>query len=252
MIQGRLYIIPTPIGNLEDITLRAIRLLGEVDRILAEDTRRTRVLCHHYAIRTAIVSVRAHNLPGKLASLVSDLSSGARYALVSDAGMPGVSDPGVPLVHAAAEQGIPIEVLPGASAVVTALAGSGLSADRFVFSGFPPRKGGRRRQWLQQLLIEPRTTVFYEAPLRLTQTLADLAAQLEPSRHVVVARELTKLHESWYRGTPSELASRFSAETVRGEITVVVAGCAKPGVQPHRNRYQPDATADEPDEEGDE
>ncbi|MBF0158266.1 MAG: 16S rRNA (cytidine(1402)-2'-O)-methyltransferase [Magnetococcales bacterium] len=240
MIAGRLYIIPTPIGNLEDITLRALRLLAEVDRILAEDTRRTALLCQHYNIRTPLVSVRAHNLSHKIPALIAGLNSGERYALVTDAGMPGISDPGVPLVKAAAEQGITIEVLPGASAVVTALAGSGLAADSFVFTGFPPRKGGRRRQWLQQMVTESRTLVFYEAPPRLAQTLTDMAAVLEPGRPVVVARELTKLHESWYRGTIAELAERFRTMegVVRGEISVVVSGCAKPAVQPHRNRYK--------------
>lgn len=222
---GRLYIVPTPIGNLEDITLRAARILGEVGKILAEDTRRTRILCQHLKIFTPVVHFDDHNSARLLPAIVEELRAGARLALVSDAGTPGISDPGVALTRAAAEVAV-VEPLPGPSAVTTALSASGFLGDRFVFEGFLPRKGSERHRRLSALVREERTVLFFESPQRLAATLADLAACGAGARQAVVGRELTKLHETFYRGSLTDLAARFVGETVRGEIVVLLEGAA--------------------------
>jgi 16S rRNA (cytidine1402-2'-O)-methyltransferase len=232
---GRLYLVSTPIGNLEDITLRALRILRTADRILAEDTRRTRQLCAHYEITTPLVSVHEHNITDRIPWLLEELAAGKQLALVTDAGMPVISDPGMPLIRSAVEHGIAVEVLPGPSAVVTAVAGSGFPGDRFVFAGFPPRSGGARRAWLEDISTEERTVAFYESPFRIGRTLADMALVIQPEREVVVTRELTKLHETYHRGTLASLVAEFQDRTVRGEITVVVAG-----MPPRPRRPEPD------------
>ncbi|MBF0165515.1 MAG: 16S rRNA (cytidine(1402)-2'-O)-methyltransferase [Magnetococcales bacterium] len=220
---GRLYIVPTPIGNLEDITLRALRLLGEVDRILAEDTRRTRILLDHHAIRTPLSHFDDHNAERLIPGIHAALLGGARMALVSDAGTPGISDPGGALVRAVRDT-VPVEALPGASAVTTALSGSGLPGERFVFEGFLPRKGAERRARLESLLREERTVSFFESPQRLAATLAELVAMGAGDRGAIVARELTKIHETYHRGTIAELTAHFQAATPRGEIVVLLEG----------------------------
>lgn len=221
---GLLYLVPTPIGNLEDITLRAIRILREADRILAEDTRRTTILCRHHQITTNLQSIHEHNLFRHLEGLVAELRGGLRLALVSDAGTPVISDPGLALVQAAARAGVRVESLPGPSAVTTALAAAGLPADRFVFEGFLPRKGRERLLRFTQWLTEERTVVFYESPLRLAATLAELAARCGDQRQVVVARELSKIHETYYRDGAGVLARHFAINCPRGEVVVLLAG----------------------------
>ncbi|NGZ07615.1 MAG: 16S rRNA (cytidine(1402)-2'-O)-methyltransferase [Magnetococcales bacterium] len=223
LLPGRLYIVPTPIGNLEDITVRAARILGCVHKILAEDTRRTGILCQHLKIGTPVIHVDDHNIHRLLPGILEELRGGAHLALVSDAGTPGISDPGVALVRAAAGLGV-VEALPGASAVTTALSGSGFSGDRFVFEGFLPRKGRERQIRLEAVAQEERSVVFFESPQRLAATLADLVAIGAGARLGMVARELTKLHESCYWGTLTELAARFAQANVRGEIVVVLEG----------------------------
>ncbi|MBF0428396.1 MAG: 16S rRNA (cytidine(1402)-2'-O)-methyltransferase [Magnetococcales bacterium] len=220
---GRLYIIPTPIGNLEDMTFRAVRILGEVARILAEDTRRTRILCDRYGVKTPVVHFDDHNANRLIPGILAELAAGARFALVSDAGTPGISDPGVPLVRAAI-QVVAVEALPGASAVTTALSGSGFACDRFVFEGFLPRRGSERRRRLDSMAQETRTVAFFESPQRLAATLADLVAVGAGERAVVVARELSKVFETLYRGSVAELAAHFHGEMVRGEIVVILNG----------------------------
>lgn len=221
---GRLYIVPTPIGNLEDITRRALSVLQGVDAILAEDTRHSRILLDHYGIRGSLRSFHEHNGRALIPGLVADLARGARLALISDAGTPGISDPGAPLIQAAVAAGIPVEVLPGPAALIPALVGSGLPCDRFVFEGFPPRKGSERKQLLAQLAREERTVVLYESPVRLAATLADLERALGAERPAVVVRELSKVFETFHRGTLAELAALFAAQPARGEIVLVIQG----------------------------
>ncbi|MBF0126278.1 MAG: 16S rRNA (cytidine(1402)-2'-O)-methyltransferase [Magnetococcales bacterium] len=218
---GRLYIVPTPIGNLEDMTFRGVRILREVDRILAEDTRRTRILCDRYGVTTRVTHCDDHTVERMIPGLLAELAAGQRIALVSDAGTPGISDPGPPLVRAAWHV-VPVEALPGATAVTTALSGSGFACERFVFEGFLPRKGMARRRRLEALVQEERTVAFFESPQRLAATLADLEAAGAGSRPVMVARELTKVFETLYRGSVAELAARFAREEVRGEIVVIL------------------------------
>jgi 16S rRNA (cytidine1402-2'-O)-methyltransferase len=222
---GVLYVVATPIGNLEDITHRAARVLGEVDLVAAEDTRRSGQLLRHLGIEPRrMVSFFEGNEAARSEELIGELRGGARIALVSDAGTPGISDPGQRLVARARELGARVEVLPGPSAAVTALVASGLPADRFLFVGFPPRKAGARRELFAKLRSEPATLIFYEAPDRVGETLADLAAALGEERLVAVARELTKLHEEVVRGPLGAMAADFSATPRRGEHTLVVAG----------------------------
>lgn len=228
---GVLFVVATPIGNLEDITLRAIRVLREVDVIAAEDTRHTARLLHHFGIRTPTTSFHEHNEAARAGALVTRLLAGARVALVSDAGTPGVSDPGFRLVRAAVEAGVRVEAVPGASAAVAALACSGLPTDAFVFVGFPPAREGARRTWFEALGNERRTIVFYEAPHRVAACLATALAVLG-DRPVAVARELTKIHEEVLRGRLSDVVPALGPG--RGEYTVVlggatdVAGTARP------------------------
>ena len=218
-----LYLVATPIGNLEDITLRALRVLRGCDLVAAEDTRHTAKLLHYYDIRKPAVSLHDHNEQQKSAELVARLAAGGIIALVSDAGTPAVSDPGFKLVRAAIDAGVRVEAIPGPSAVLAALVASGLPTDGFVFVGFPPPKARARAAWLQSLSDERRTIVFFEAPHRIQVMLSD-ALRVLGDRQVVIARELTKLHEELVRGPISEVIGRLT-ET-RGEFTVVLAGRA--------------------------
>src|ERR1700687_1841921 len=219
-----LYLVATPIGNLEDITLRALRVLKEVDLIACEDTRQTLNLLSHYGIKTRTVSYHEHNEMTKAAELVVDLEGGAKVALVTDAGMPGISDPGFRLIALAIRHHVPVVPIPGASAFLAALVASGLPTDSFRFSAFPPAKSGQRRKLLESVKDSPRTQVFYEAPHRLLETLADVSEVLGEARHVVVAREVTKLHEEFLRGRAGEVLEQFKARGgVKGEITLLIA-----------------------------
>ena len=218
---GTLYLVATPIGNLEDITHRAIRVLGEVDLIACEDTRHTRKLLTHFGISTRTVSYHEHNERERAEELLARLNSGDSVAVVSDAGTPGISDPGFRLVQLAIENQISVVPVPGASALVNALVASGLPTDEFFFGGFLPSRSGPRRTRLKSLESIPATLLFYEAPHRLAAALRDAAEILGP-RRAVVARELTKLHEEIARGTLSELAERYASENVRGEIVLVI------------------------------
>ena len=214
----------TPIGNLEDITLRALRVLKGVDLIACEDTRQTQKLLNHYEISTRTISYHEHNEMTKAAELVVDLESGANIALVTDAGMPGISDPGFRLIALAIRHHVPVVPIPGASAFLAALVASGLPTDSFRFSGFLPAKRGERRTLLESLRSSPRTQVFYEAPHRLLEALEDVIEVLGPDRQIVVAREVTKIHEEFLRGRVSEVFARLhSRGDVKGEITLLIA-----------------------------
>ena len=219
---GTLYLVGTPIGNLEDISLRALRVLREVPLIAAEDTRVTGRLLARHEIDTPLVSYHEHSKLKKLESLLAHLQS-ADLALVSDAGMPGLSDPGYELIRAAIEQGVPVVPIPGPSAVINALVVSGLPTDGFVYLGFLPRRAAARRQLLEEIRDEQRTLVAFEAPHRLTDTLQDIERCLG-ERPLAVARELTKLHEEVRRGKPDELLRHFAEHPPRGEITLVIGG----------------------------
>jgi len=220
---GALYIVPTPIGNLEDITLRALRVLKEVDLIAAEDTRHTQHLLNHYGIRTSLTSYHEYNEREKAQTLVDRIKNGANIALVSDAGTPAIADPGFRLVAAAVAAGVQIVPLPGAAALATVLSASGLPTDRFLFEGFLPAKKTARKAKLHALREETATLVFYEAPHRLIETLNDLH-QLLGDRQLVVAREVSKVHEEFLRGAVSDVATRLADREVQGEITLVVHG----------------------------
>jgi 16S rRNA (cytidine1402-2'-O)-methyltransferase len=218
-----LYIVATPIGNLEDITLRAVRVLKEVDVIACEDTRQTQKLLNHYGVTTRTVSYHEHNEMTRAAELVKDLQEGASVALVTDAGMPGISDPGFRLISLAIRHHVPVVPIPGASAFLAALVASGLPTDSFRFSGFLPAKRGERRAALEAIETSPRTLVFYEAPHRILETLTDVVEVLGSSRHVVVAREVTKLHEEFLRGRAGEVLETLkSRDGVKGEITLLI------------------------------
>ena len=227
-MSGTLYLVATPIGNLEDITLRALRTLREVERVLAEDTRRTRILLSHHGIDTPLGSLHAHSSELRVSGLADELAAGARYALVTDAGTPLVSDPGAELVRAAVERGVRVEAIPGASAVVSALCVAAIPAEHFRFVGFLPRSGKRRRAALSAIAQDRLTTVLFEAPSRLGETLRDLREACGDERRAAVCRELTKLHEEVARGTLDALAAQF-AEQARGEITLVVEGARDRG-----------------------
>jgi 16S rRNA (cytidine1402-2'-O)-methyltransferase len=221
---GTLYIVATPIGNLEDISQRALRLLREVDLIACEDTRHTKKLLNHFGIDTKTTSYHEHNERERAEELCSILESGKSVALVSDAGTPLISDPGFRIVNTAIEKGISVVPIPGAAAVVTALAASGLPTDQFYFAGFLPARANARRARLEELAAIPATLIFYEAPHRISATLRD-ATEVLGDREAVAARELTKLHEEFARGRLSELVERFSKrETVRGEIVLMISG----------------------------
>ena len=219
-----LYIVPTPLGNLRDITQRSLDVLREADVVACEDTRTSGVLLNHHGVDTPRTSFHAHNEHGKVRALVGRMLAGERVALITDAGTPGISDPGFLLVREAIAAGIDVVPLPGATAFVPALVASGLPCDRFVFEGFLPQKKGRQTR-LRALADEPRTMVLYESPHRLPRLLRELAEHLGDDRPAAVARELTKIHEEFRRGTLAELAAEFeSRERVRGEIVVVVGG----------------------------
>jgi 16S rRNA (cytidine1402-2'-O)-methyltransferase len=220
---GTLYVVATPIGNLEDMTLRAIRILGEVQLIAAEDTRRTRILLDAYRIATPVTSCYEQNEARKSGLILARLEQGEDVAYVSDAGTPGISDPGHLLTREAISRGVRVVPVPGASALVAAISASGLPMDSFVFSGFLPSKPGKRRQLLAALRDEARTVVFYESPRRLGAALQDIADRLG-DRTVVVAREVTKIHETFIRGTAAEILARLEGGTVKGEVTLIVAG----------------------------
>jgi len=223
---GTLYIVATPIGNLEDITLRALRMLREADLVAAEDTRHTRKLLSHFDIPTPLIAYHQHSEAGRTEHLVRRMTEeGQSIALVTDAGTPGVSDPGVDLVNAALAAGVAVIPIPGASAVLCALVGSGLPPARFAFEGFLPRTKSPRRDKLRALARnETHTLIFYEAANRTAETLGDLAQAFGADRPAAVGRELTKKHEEFVRGTLAEVAAHFGANPPRGEITIVVAG----------------------------
>jgi 16S rRNA (cytidine1402-2'-O)-methyltransferase len=218
-----LYLVGTPIGNLEDITLRALRVLKEVDVIACEDTRQTQKLLNHYAIATRTTSYHEHNEMTKSAELVKEMQEGASVALVTDAGMPGISDPGYRLITLAIRHRVPVVPIPGASAFLAALVASGLPTDSFRFNGFLPAKRGERRAALEAIKSSPRTQVFYEAPHRVAETLVDVCEVLGEARNVVVAREVTKLHEEFLRGRAGEVLENLKArQAVKGEITLLI------------------------------
>jgi 16S rRNA (cytidine1402-2'-O)-methyltransferase len=218
-----LYLVATPIGNLEDITLRALRVLKDVDVIACEDTRQTQKLLNHYAIATRTTSYHEHNEMTRSAELVKEMQEGASVALVTDAGMPGISDPGYRLIALAIRHRVPVVPVPGASAFLAALVASGLPTDSFRFSGFLPAKRGERRAALEAVKNSPRTQVFYEAPHRIVETLTDVVEVLGEARHVVLAREVTKLHEEFLRGRAAEVLEKLKArDAVKGEITLLI------------------------------
>lgn len=221
-LSGTLYLVGTPIGNLEDITFRAVRILKEADLVACEDTRQTRKLLDHYGISKPTVSYHEHNEAERSRELVAGLLRGTTVALVSDAGMPLISDPGYRLVRAAIENGVRVEAIPGPSALLTALAASGLPPDRFHFGGFLPPKAGQRLKTIEALKDEAATLVFYEAPHRILETLEAIEQALG-ERPIVVARELTKMHEEYLRGSPAEIRALLAArESVKGEITLLI------------------------------
>lgn len=221
---GSLYVVATPIGNLEDMSFRAVRILQTVAAIAAEDTRHTGKLLHHFQIKTPQISYHQHNTQTRTPELIKRLQTGQDLALVSDAGMPGISDPGVELVQACIEAGIAVIPIPGANAAIAALVASGLPCDRFCFEGFLPAKGKARQQRLQDLSTESRTIVLYEAPHRLRQTLQDLAEQVGDDRQIVLARELTKRFEEFWQGTLQAAMTHYANNEPKGEFTLVLAG----------------------------
>lgn len=234
MAQGKLYLVPTPIGNLEDITLRALRILKEVDLILAEDTRTSYKLLHHFGIETKLQSHHKFNEHKTSQWIADQVISGKKIALISDAGTPGISDPGFLLVRTCLENGIEVETLPGATAFVPALVNSGLPCDKFCFEGFLPQKKGRQKR-LSSLADESRTLIFYESPFRLVKTLEQLSGFFGSGRRVSVARELSKLYEEHVRGTVAEVLDHFKTHQVKGEIVIVVEGKGR-----DKSDYDPD------------
>lgn len=217
-----LYIVATPIGNLEDMTHRAIRILREVDLIAAEDTRHSRKLLDHYKIKTPITSYHSHTSDAKVNALTEKLSDGQNIALISDAGTPGISDPAWSMIQAALNAGIKIEPIPGAAAFLTALMGAGLPMNQFTYLGFIPAKKGRQTLF-KSLIDTVRTTVLYESPHRLLKSLSQMQEILGDERQVIVARELTKMHETFHRGTLSELVEEFTVKAPKGEMVILVA-----------------------------
>ena len=223
---GTLYVVPTPVGNMEDMTFRAVRLLKEADLILAEDTRTSGILLKHYDIRNQLLSHHKFNEHDTSARIVERLLAGQNVALISDAGTPGISDPGFFLVREAVKAGVEVQCLPGATAFVPALVASGLPCDRFCFEGFLPQKKGRQTRLLS-LQDEERTMIFYESPYRLLKTLQQFAEVFGGERRVSVCREISKVHEESVRGTLSEVVAHFQATEPRGEIVIVLAGTEK-------------------------
>ncbi len=225
-IMGILYIVPTPVGNMEDMTFRAVRLLKEVDLVLAEDTRTSGILLKHYEIKNALMSHHKFNEHGTSAGIVNRLLAGENIALISDAGTPGISDPGFFLVREAVRAGVEVQCLPGATAFVPALVSSGLPCDRFAFEGFLPQKKGRQTK-LQSLKDEERTMIFYESPFRLVKTLQQFAEVYGGDRQVSVCREISKVHEESVRGSLTEVIAHFQEKEPKGEIVIVLAGSEK-------------------------
>jgi 16S rRNA (cytidine1402-2'-O)-methyltransferase len=221
-----LYLVGTPIGNLGDMTMRGIQVLRDVDTIAAEDTRHTGKLLHHFEIKTPQISYHQHNEQQRIPELISQLQAGKSIALVTDAGMPGISDPGHLIVAACVSAGIRVIPIPGVTAVITAVSASGLPSDRFGFEGFLPAKGAERRARLESVTGESRTLVFYESPHRLRQTLADFAATFGADRQIAIGRELTKLHEEFWRGNIGEAIEHYTHTEPQGEYAIVVAGAA--------------------------
>ena len=220
---GILYIVPTPVGNMEDMTFRAVRLLKEVDLVLAEDTRTSGILLKHYEIKNALMSHHKFNEHGTSAGIVNRLLAGENVALISDAGTPGISDPGFYLVREAVRAGVEVQCLPGATAFVPALVSSGLPCDRFAFEGFLPQKKGRQTK-LQSLKDEERTMIFYESPFRLVKTLQQFAEVYGGDRQVSVCREISKVHEESVRGSLTEVIAHFQEKAPKGEIVIILAG----------------------------
>jgi 16S rRNA (cytidine1402-2'-O)-methyltransferase len=229
---GTLYVVATPIGNLEDISYRAVRVLKEADLIACEDTRHTGKLLHHYGIDKPTVSYHEHNEAARAEELVTKLIAGLNVAQVSDAGMPGISDPGYRVIKLAIERGVPVVPIPGASAVVTALAASGLPTDSFQFLGFLPARSGERRTLLESVRNAQQTTVVYEAPHRIAETMKDIVELLGAERPVVLARELTKVHEEFIRGSAAQVLHRAQEHELKGEITLLVGKGAEQQTAP--------------------
>ena len=221
---GILYIVPTPVGNMEDMTFRAVRILKEVDLVLAEDTRTSGILLKHYDIKNNLMSHHKFNEHGTSSGVVSRLLAGENVALISDAGTPGISDPGFFLVREAVRAGVEVQCLPGATAFVPARVSSGLPCDRFVFEGFLPQKKGRQTK-LESLKEEERTMIFYESPYRLVKTLQQFAETYGGERQVSVCREISKVHEESVRGTLDEVIAHFKEKEPKGEIVIILAGC---------------------------
>ena len=222
---GILYVVPTPVGNMEDMTFRAVRILKEVDLVLAEDTRTSGILLKHFDIKNTLMSHHKFNEHGTSAGIVNRLLAGENVALISDAGTPGISDPGFFLVREAVRAGVEVQTLPGATAFVPALVSSGLPCDRFAFEGFLPQKKGRKTK-LESLRDEQRTMIFYESPYRLLKTLQQFAEVFGPERLVSVCREISKIHEESVRGTLAEVIAHFTEHAPRGEIVIILAGFA--------------------------
>ena len=223
---GTLYLVPTPVGNLEDITLRALRILKEADVILAEDTRTSGILLKHYDIKTRLCSHHKFNEHQTAEAFAARMAAGEVMALISDAGTPAISDPGFMLVRACVERGVEVQCLPGATAFVPALVASGLPCERFTFEGFLPQKKGRATR-LEQLKEEPRTMIFYESPYRVVKTLAQFAETFGAERRVAACREISKLHEECVRGTMAEVLAHFEENEPRGEFVIVVEGLVR-------------------------
>ena len=243
---GKLFIVPTPVGNLDDMTFRAVQVLKEADLILAEDTRTSSVLLHHYDIRRPLQSHHKFNEHQTVQLVKERILGGLNVALVSDAGTPGISDPGFLLARTCAEEGIEVQTLPGATACIPAIVSSGLPCDRFCFEGFLPQKKGRQTL-LTALEAETRTMVFYESPYRLVKTLEQFAEHFGPERHCSVAREISKLHEEHRRGTLQEVAAWFREHEPKGEIVIVVAG-AEPVKPVKKKRYGRGEETEHPEE----
>jgi len=229
---GTLYVVATPIGNLEDISYRAVRVLKEADLIACEDTRHTAKLLHHYGIDKPTVSYHEHNEAARAEELVAKMEQGLNVAQVSDAGMPGISDPGYRVIKLAIERGVQVVPIPGASALVSALAASGLPTDSFQFRGFLPARSGERRTLLESVLDVQQTTVVYEAPHRIAETMKDIVELLGAERPVVLARELTKVHEEFIRGRAAEILQRVQQHELKGEMTLLIGKNERAAVPP--------------------
>lgn len=236
-MSGCLYIVPTPVGNMGDMTPRAVEILGQVSLILAEDTRTSAPLMQRFGISTPMQSHHKYNEHDTVAGILDHIESGQDIALVSDAGTPGISDPGFMLAREARRRGVDVVTLPGPTAFVPALVSSGLPCDRFLFEGFLPPKKGRLSR-LQELAAQPLTFILYESPLRLAKTLEQLALVCGDGRQASVAREISKLHETHHRGSLGQLRDYFAVNTPRGEIVIVVSGVEKARSGPHRNKYR--------------